>query len=113
MSDIDCVVCGENLNNGIYNFTFLNCGHVIHKKCYNQMKSNGDYRCPYCKKSMWDMKDKWETIRLNIQHTPMPNDFYAVKKVSIHCNDCNQNSTTDNHYYGLECKLCKSFNTQT
>ena len=30
----------------------------------------------------------------------------------IHCNDCCKKSTTPYHFYGLECKVCGSFNTQ-
>ena len=30
----------------------------------------------------------------------------------IYCNDCGKNSTTQFHFYGLECKECGSFNTQ-
>ena len=31
---------------------------------------------------------------------------------NIYCNDCENKSTTQFHFYGLECKSCGSFNTQ-
>lgn len=30
----------------------------------------------------------------------------------IHCNDCEKKSTSQFHFYGLECGVCGSFNTQ-
>ena len=107
-----CAACGENIDKSVYNNITLGCSHVIDNKCYQKMKTMENYRCPLCKKSMWNMREKWEIIKLNIIHTPMPNDFVSQKYVSIHCNDCGKNSTTQNHYYGLECKPCGSFNTQ-
>ena len=54
--------------------------------------------------------DKKQTI--NVCGT-LNSDF--VKKnlyKEIHCNDCGKKSTSLFHFYGLECGMCKSFNTQ-
>lgn len=110
--ELICGVCSESTYNCCEEIVYLGCNHNIHSNCLNKMKTNNLYKCPYCKKSMYCMQDKWNTIKINIQHTPLPNDFIRQRKVDIFCNDCRNNSTTNFHYYGLECKLCGSFNTQ-
>lgn len=42
------------------------------------------------------------------------NEKSIIKNIykNIHCNDCGTNSMSKFHYYGLECSMCGSFNTQ-
>lgn len=164
----NCVVCNKSVYNSASIVKNLDCKHTIHKECYNEMYSRENYKCPLCKKSMWDMKSTWENIRTNIKFTPLPKDIVPInpndivnspygkfkvieKKVidneifwkgeyinlntnqdessnitdlisenllekdntrNIYCNDCNTNSITPYHFYGLECGCCGSFNTQ-
>ena len=57
-----------------------------------------------CKEKSLDSSYAYGTLNIN-----------SVKKnvyKQIHCNDCGQKSSSLFHFYGLECGLCGSFNTQ-
>lgn len=54
--------------------------------------------------------DKYSKINVKgiLNNTLIKKNIYK----NIYCNDCETNSLTEYHFYGLECKLCGSFNTQ-
>lgn len=164
-----CVICSENTFNSQSESFPLDCGHFVHKNCFNQFVNSGNYKCPCCRKSIGDLRAQWDFIRTQIKLHPLPNDFLpiqvsdivdtsygkfkvhsideqvtgtklysgeflswytnsnktinvtgtlnsqSVKKnlyKNIHCNDCEQKSSSIYHPYGFECGLCGSFNTQ-
>lgn len=49
--DNDCAICLEKLKNGKKNIV-LECGHVLHKMCFNKLIAN---KCPICNKSTLNM----------------------------------------------------------
>jgi RING finger/CHY zinc finger protein 1 len=56
LEDKDCSICLENLfRKNIKYLKILNCGHVLHKKCYSEMiKSNhvNNTLCPQCRREI-------------------------------------------------------------
>ena len=105
----NCSICMENLFESIEPVSILKCGHPIHTNCMSEyMKSS--YKCPLCSKSMVDMKHYFDMLDIEINNTPLP-DEYKDKDVEILCNDCEQKSTVKFHFYGLKCKSCCSYNT--
>ncbi len=73
-----CVVCSENTFNSQSESFPLDCGHFIHKDCFDQYIKQGCYKCPLCKKSIGDMKAQWDFLRYQIKAHPIPNDFFPI-----------------------------------
>lgn len=65
------------------------CGHLLHRTCFEELLSSGHYACPTCQTSMMDMKQLWEYLDTEVSSTPMPkeyDDFF----VDILCRDCHK-----------------------
>lgn len=81
---------------------------------------------PFGKFKIIDINTLYDTklfsgIFINWFRGNSPNNVFATLNYSmikknlyknIHCNDCEKNSLSPFHFYGLECKECGSFNTQ-
>ena len=78
-----CVVCNCTVFKSNKIVKTLDCMHLIHKDCYDEMVLHEQFKCPHCKKSMWDMKSKWENIRTNIKFTPLPKDILPILSLDI------------------------------
>lgn len=76
--EMKCICCSESVVLTPKTFTILNCSHPIHTDCLNDMKIKKNYRCPICKKSMWNMSAEWELLRTNIKFTPLPIDIIPI-----------------------------------
>lgn len=87
----------------------MNCGHSIHKKCYDQHLRTS-YKCPICNKSLVNMEPQFRNLDLAILSQPMPPDFRDTK-AKVLCNDCSARSTVAYHWLGLKCSICRSYNT--
>jgi RING finger and CHY zinc finger domain-containing protein 1 len=74
--DACCMVCQELLYSSQRGWISLPCQHFIHCHCANGLLQNGQYRCPTCRKSMVDMKNYWEELRLNIRSQPLPDSIF-------------------------------------
>ncbi|KAF4459015.1 hypothetical protein FALBO_14234 [Fusarium albosuccineum] len=108
-TDCDCPICGEYLFTSPRPVVFMNCGHSIHKKCYQQhMKVS--YKCPICNKSLTNMESQFRNLDVAIQSQPMPPEFRDTTAVIL-CNDCSGKSTVRYHWLGLKCSICRSYNT--
>lgn len=50
---VECAICCENFSSTTTTLTtpllLENCGHSICKNCYNEIKSTGSFKCPFCK----------------------------------------------------------------
>ena len=108
----NCPVCQEYLFDSRTSATVLECGHTMHVQCRNDMIRARQYVCPVCSVSIVDMSATWAEMREVIALTPMPEECKMI--VRILCNDCNQETDTDFHIDGLECRneTCGSFNTR-
>ncbi|PTB63818.1 zf-CHY-domain-containing protein [Trichoderma citrinoviride] len=108
-TDCDCPICGEYMFTSPKRVVFMNCGHSIHKKCYDQHLRTS-YKCPICNKSLVNMEPQFRNLDLAILSQPMPPDFRDTK-AKILCNDCSARSTVAYHWLGLKCSICRSYNT--
>lgn len=105
-----CPVCMQDLCSSIKYVVKLKCGHSIHQECYMELLKT-DYRCPFCKISLFDMSEWIKKVDKEISETPMPEE-YRDKQVKIHCNDCRKQSDVLFHVIGLKCEECGSYNTR-
>lgn len=78
-----CVVCNEAIFNNQNQSFPLECGHFIHRPCFDKYIEFNNYNCPHCKKSMCDMKESWNNIRHMIQSNPLPKDFIQHRENDI------------------------------
>lgn len=108
-TDADCPICGENMFASQKTVIFMECGHSIHRACFNQYMASS-YKCPICSKSIVNMEALFTNLANHIQEQPMPEEFWNVRSV-ISCNDCSAKCSTPFHFLGLRCQICKSFNT--
>ena len=107
----NCPVCTYDLFTSRDSAYQLPCGHYLHSSCYKELISQPNIpRCPCCNKSCLDLSEYWEYLTNAIKEHPLPDEL--KKKVSIVCCDCNTESNTDFHVYGLKCLSCNSFNTK-
>ncbi|XP_006011858.1 RING finger and CHY zinc finger domain-containing protein 1 [Latimeria chalumnae] len=106
----NCSVCLEDIHTSRVGGQVLPCGHLLHSTCHQELLKTGAYRCPLCMRSTVDMKLSWQKLDEEISETAMPPE-YENMTVTIHCNDCNTQSTVKFHVLGLKCGACGSYNT--
>jgi RING finger and CHY zinc finger domain-containing protein 1 len=104
----NCPICLDYMFTSTKELIMLNCGHWIHKECINEYGKN-DYRCPICKKSMWDMDTCWKKMAECMNEIEIPNELENLKSRII-CNDCNFKSIV-NYSVIHQCSQCNSWNT--
>ncbi|KAK3943515.1 zinc-ribbon-domain-containing protein, partial [Diplogelasinospora grovesii] len=108
-TDCDCPICGDYMFNSPKPVVFMQCGHSIHRHCFNEhMKSS--YKCPLCSKSCVNMEYQFRNYDVAILTQPMPVEYRDARAV-ISCNDCSAKSQTAYHWLGLKCTVCNSYNT--
>lgn len=108
-TDADCPICGENMFASHKTVIFMDCGHSIHRTCFNQYMASS-YKCPICSKSIVNMEALFTNLANIIREQPMPEEFENVTS-TILCNDCSAKCTTKYHFLGLRCQICRSYNT--
>ncbi len=55
------------------------CSIAIHTDCLDAARKKGDYRCPSCRKSVYDMEQVWREIRLSVRQQPLPFHMFPPK----------------------------------
>ena len=108
--DSVCPICNEYLKNSTKNVSILPCKHTIHSECFKNNLMNGNYQCPVCKKTACDTTSLWNQIESYVSNSEMP-DEYKDKKNEIYCNDCEQKTVTNFHFFYHKCQNCNSWNT--
>ena len=73
-----CVLCKESLFSSQNETIILPCDHLIHGNCRNKLIEQNQYKCPYCKKSLCNMNNLWNTIKIKIKLTPIPKDMFPL-----------------------------------
>ncbi|XP_056603303.1 RING finger and CHY zinc finger domain-containing protein 1 [Triplophysa dalaica] len=106
----NCPVCMEDIHTSRVGAHVLECGHLLHKTCFDDMCRTGAYRCPLCMHSAFNMKTYWEERDWEIAHSPMPAE-YKDATVKIICNDCQAHCIVSFHVLGMKCSRCGSYNT--
>ncbi|KAK6825705.1 hypothetical protein PG987_013199 [Apiospora arundinis] len=56
------------------------------------------------------METQFRNLDIAIQMQPMPEKFKDTRAVVL-CNDCSAKTTTEYHWLGLKCAVCRSYNT--
>ncbi|XP_025836321.1 RING finger and CHY zinc finger domain-containing protein 1 isoform X2 [Agrilus planipennis] len=110
VSRANCPVCLEDIHTSRTPCHIPNCGHLIHRVCFEQLLQAGHYACPVCQTSLMDMTQLWKYLDNEVARTPMPAE-YSICKVDILCKDCHKESTIKFHVVGLKCSFCGSYNT--
>ena len=101
----NCPICLEDLFSSINPVIFLNCGHSLHRDCFN-LYAKTNYKCPICKKSICDVN---HIIEEEVNNTLMSEELQ--RNVNIICNDCEKKSEGKFHIVAIKCKHCNSYNT--
>ncbi|KAK4455552.1 putative RING finger protein [Podospora aff. communis PSN243] len=107
--DCDCPICGEYMFNSPRPVIFMQCGHSIHRRCFEQHMQSS-YKCPLCNKSCVNMDAQFRSFDMAILTQPMPPEYNDARAI-VSCNDCSAKSQTAYHWLGLKCSLCSSYNT--
>ncbi|VVC93653.1 RING finger and CHY zinc finger domain-containing protein 1-like isoform X1 [Leptidea sinapis] len=110
VSRANCPVCLEDIHTSRIPCHIPDCGHLLHRPCFEQMLKSGHYACPTCQTSMIDMSHLWHYLDSEVEATPMPPE-YSDYKTTILCKDCHKVSTVRFHVVGLKCQHCGAYNT--
>ncbi|XP_058818821.1 RING finger and CHY zinc finger domain-containing protein 1-like [Topomyia yanbarensis] len=110
VSRSNCPVCLDDIHTSRIPCHIPDCGHLLHRTCFEELLSSGHYACPTCQTSMMDMNQLWEYLDSEVAATPMPKE-YENYCVDILCKDCHQESTVKFHVVGLKCTKCGAYNT--
>ena len=99
VSRSNCPVCQEDIHTSRIPSQIPPCNHLIHKTCFDDMVSHGQFACPVCGVSMMNMADVWGVYDQEIAETPMPEEYRDLL-ANILCRDCNKTSVTLFHVLG-------------
>lgn len=106
----NCPVCLEDIHTSRMPCHIPDCGHLLHRNCFEELLTYGHYACPICQTSLLDMSRLWKYFDEEIKNTPMPEEFLNFK-ADILCKDCHKESTVTFHVVALKCAFCGSYNT--
>ena len=88
----NCAYCLESTFSGQDSALAIRCGHVIHTKCLKDSTDACIYKCPLCRKLIYDVD--WTQLKYAIKLQPMPieigdivtfnklNKLFKVKKIN-------------------------------
>ncbi|XP_032591877.1 RING finger and CHY zinc finger domain-containing protein 1 [Drosophila grimshawi] len=105
-----CPVCLGDIHTSRIPCHIPDCGHLLHKMCFDQLLASGHYTCPTCQTSLIDMTALWDYLDAQALRMPVPLK-YENQRVHIFCNDCHKTSKTKFHFIGLKCVQCGAYNT--
>ena len=71
-----CVFCLVPVYNSQDSYFPINCGHFVHENCVKKGVTMNQYRCPQCRKSMYEMN--WSLLKDMIQLQPMPQEEIII-----------------------------------
>ncbi len=108
--DSDCPVCSEHMLTSTEQVVFMQCGHAMHLKCFNEYTED-NYVCPLCSKAVTDMSPYYGLIDQAVENQPMPPE-YSKKKAEILCHECEITCITKFHFIYLKCISCNGYNTR-
>lgn len=110
ISRSNCPVCLGAIHTSRIPCHIPDCGHLLHKMCFDQLLASGHYVCPTCQTSLLDMTKMWEYLDTQALLMTMPKK-YENQRVYIFCNDCHDTCKTKFHFVGLKCIHCGGYNT--
>lgn len=77
--ELNCPLCLESIHDSQKETTITACGHVLHTDCLYDSVQSDNYRCPTCRKSLFDMSSRWRAMRLSIELQPLPHGFFPIR----------------------------------
>lgn len=89
VSRANCPVCLEDIHTSRIPCHIPDCGHLLHRACFEQLLHAGHYACPTCQTSLMDMTKLWKYLDLEVSTTPMPPE-YRNYVADILCKDCHK-----------------------
>ncbi|GLG98987.1 RING finger and CHY zinc finger domain-containing protein 1 [Gryllus bimaculatus] len=107
VSHSNCPVCLEDIHTSRIPCHIPDCGHLLHRTCFEELLQAGHYACPSCQTSLLDMSQLWGFLDKEIEMTPMPPE-YQDYKAEILCKDCHKESLVKFHIVGLKCPVSDS-----
>uniref|UniRef100_A0A182IKD6 Vitellogenin n=1 Tax=Anopheles atroparvus TaxID=41427 RepID=A0A182IKD6_ANOAO len=110
VSRSNCPVCLDDIHTSRLPCHIPDCGHLLHRTCFENLLATGYYACPICQTSMMDMVQLWVFLDAEVAATPMPKE-YEKYYVDILCKDCHKESLIKFHVVGLKCPHCGGYNT--
>lgn len=84
-----CPVCLGDIHTSRIPCHIPDCGHLLHRMCFDQLLASGHYTCPTCQTSLIDMTALWEYLDAQAVRMPVPL-MYENQRVHIFCNDCHK-----------------------
>ncbi|KAJ8955829.1 hypothetical protein NQ318_005372 [Aromia moschata] len=75
VSHSNCPVCLENIHTSRLPCHIPQCGHLLHRTCFEQLLRNDHFACPVCQTSLMDMKNVWKYWDVEVENTPMPPEY--------------------------------------
>lgn len=105
-----CPVCSDPLFDSSAPIKELPCGHFMHSMCFAAY-TRYSYTCPVCSKSLGDMAVYWKMIDTLLEGEVLPAE-YALRKQSVRCNDCAQETEAPFHFVYHKCGGCGGYNTR-
>lgn len=84
-----CPVCLGDIHTSRIPCHIPDCGHLLHRMCFDQLLASGHYTCPTCQTSLIDMTALWEYLDAQALRMPIPLK-YENQRVHIFCNDCHK-----------------------
>ncbi|KAJ8923952.1 hypothetical protein NQ315_006728 [Exocentrus adspersus] len=106
----NCPLCLENIHTSRLPCHVPRCGHLLHRKCFEQLIRGHHFSCPICQKSLVNMEQIWRHRDIEMENTPMPPE-YSNYYMEIQCKDCQKKGIVKFHIVGLKCSHCGSYNT--
>jgi RING finger and CHY zinc finger domain-containing protein 1 len=107
-----CPVCLEELLYSTKGYISLKCGHIIHLKCWNRLKS---INCPTCGMANFNMDDNHKRIieaQIAAEAAALPESL-KNRKTRVICNECLfKTEEADFNFVAIKCGKCGSYNTK-
>jgi hypothetical protein len=76
----------------------------MHKQCYNELISNGQFKCPLCMKLI---------VKENTELKDLEQKMYPFDSLTVvySCYECHEVNKGECHIVGNKCLKCGSYNT--
>lgn len=98
VSHSNCPVCLEDIHTSRIPCHIPDCGHLLHRMCFEELLNSGHYACPSCQVSLLDMTDLWKYLDAEVSLTPMPEEYNECK-TDILCKDCHEVKSASSYIY--------------
>jgi RING finger/CHY zinc finger protein 1 len=79
LKTLNCGICAIDISTSQQQSYILQCKHGIHNSCLKDYLNMGNYRCPLCRKSLFNLKNQWDEIKRSIEAQKMPK-LYMIKE---------------------------------